>query len=94
MADSNIVILQQTGSSATIDTRTEGTNSEHRQVVVIGDPTTNTRGADVRFTDPASNDGGMVVRDINTSAIAGGIRVTHLVDGTISTVVGLTEFLT
>jgi len=38
MADSNVEITQ--GSGTEIDTRTEADNSQHRQVVVIGDPST------------------------------------------------------
>jgi len=40
MADS-FVQLAADGVGKKIDTRTEGTNSEHRQVMVIGDPATN-----------------------------------------------------
>jgi len=39
MADSTVDVTQGTGTS--IDTRTEATNGNHRQVVVIGDPDTN-----------------------------------------------------
>lgn len=39
MADSNVDITQGTGTS--IDTRTESTNGNHRQVVTIGDPANN-----------------------------------------------------
>lgn len=39
MADSAVAITA--GSGTNIDTRTEGTNSNHRQVIVIGDPATN-----------------------------------------------------
>ena len=39
MADTSIAITA--GSGTSIDTRTEATNGNHRQVVVIGDPTTN-----------------------------------------------------
>lgn len=39
MADANVDITQ--GSGTSIDTRTETTNGHHRQVVVLGDPTTN-----------------------------------------------------
>lgn len=38
-ADSNIDVTA--GSGTSIDTRTEGTNGHHRQVVVLGDPATN-----------------------------------------------------
>lgn len=40
MADSAVAITAGAGTS--IDTRTEATNGNHRQVVVLGDPSTNT----------------------------------------------------
>ena len=49
MADSSIAVTP--GAGATIDTRTEGTNSEHRQVVVVGDPATNAGVAPVDATN-------------------------------------------
>lgn len=39
MADSSVAVTA--GSGTNIDTRTESTNSNHRQVVVIGDPASN-----------------------------------------------------
>lgn len=39
MADSSVPITAGTGTS--IDTRTEGTNGHHRQVMVLGDPASN-----------------------------------------------------
>lgn len=39
MADSSVDITA--GSGTSIDTRTESTNSNHRQVIVVGDPATN-----------------------------------------------------
>ena len=48
MADSAVVITQGTGTN--IDTRTESTNSNHRQVVVLGDPSTNAGVAPVDVT--------------------------------------------
>lgn len=48
MADSAVEITAGTGTN--IDTRTEGTNSNHRQVVVIGDPATNAGVAPVDAT--------------------------------------------
>lgn len=39
MADSSVSITAGTGTS--IDTRTESTNGNHRQVVILGDPSTN-----------------------------------------------------
>ncbi len=49
MADSNVDITA--GSGTSIDTRTEGTNGNHRQVVVIGDPATNAGVAPVDATN-------------------------------------------
>ena len=48
MADSTIAITA--GSGTAIDTRTEGTNGNHRQVIVIGDPATNAGVAPVDVT--------------------------------------------
>lgn len=48
MADSAVVVTQGTGTN--IDTRTEGTNGNHRAVVVLGDPTTNAGVAPVDAT--------------------------------------------
>lgn len=48
MADTAISITQ--GSGTSIDTRTEGTNGNHRQVVVLGDPATNAGVAPVDAT--------------------------------------------
>ena len=39
MADSSVAITA--GSGTSVDTRTEATNGNHRQVVVLGDPSTN-----------------------------------------------------
>jgi hypothetical protein len=48
MADTAVPITAGTGTN--IDTRTEGTNGNHRQVIVIGDPTTNAGTAPVDGT--------------------------------------------
>ena len=48
MADSAVVVTAGTGTN--IDTRTEGTNGHHRQVVVLGDPATNAGVAPVDAT--------------------------------------------
>lgn len=48
MADTAVAITAGTGTN--IDTRTEGTNGNHRQVVVIGDPATNAGVAPVDAT--------------------------------------------
>lgn len=48
MADTAVAITAGTGTN--IDTRTEGTNGNHRQVVVLGDPATNAGVAPVDAT--------------------------------------------
>lgn len=52
MADSAVAITA--GAGTNIDTRTEGTNSNHRQVIVIGDPATNAGVAPVDATNGLS----------------------------------------
>lgn len=48
MADTAIAITAGTGTN--VDTRTEGTNGNHRQVIVLGDPATNAGVAPVDAT--------------------------------------------
>lgn len=71
MSDTRIPIFNADGQTAYIDYRTEATNGDGRQVIVIGDQTTNVNISPVQATDPSSNSQGLVVRDVNTSAIAG-----------------------
>lgn len=52
MADSAIAVTA--GSGTNVDTRTEGTNGNHRQVVVLGDPATNAGVAPVDATNGLS----------------------------------------
>lgn len=52
MADTAIAITA--GSGTNVDTRTESTNNNHRQVVVIGDPATNAGVAPVDVTNGLS----------------------------------------
>lgn len=52
MADTAVAITA--GSGTNIDTRTEGTNGNHRQVVVVGDPATNAGVAPVDATNGLS----------------------------------------
>lgn len=52
MADSSVPITA--GSGTSIDTRTEATNGNHRQVVVLGDPSTNAGVAPVDATNGLS----------------------------------------
>lgn len=95
MADQAVAITA--GSGTNIDTRTESTNSNHRQVVILGDPSVNDGVAEVRASDPDSNDMGVVVRDVNTTAIVSGlnsIRIRDIVTGTVTingTLTGITN---
>lgn len=52
MADSAVAVTA--GSGTNIDTRTEATNGNHRQVIVIGDPSTNAAVAPVDATSGLS----------------------------------------
>jgi hypothetical protein len=69
MPDSAVVITA--GSGTNIDTRTESTNSQHRQVVVVGDPSVNDAVAEVVSVPPGTSatNYGQVVR------IAGSIQI-------------------
>lgn len=69
MADSNIQ-LPADGAGKKVDTRTESTNSEHREVHVIGDPATNEGVAVVTNIDPSGEIYGLVVREANSTTIA------------------------
>lgn len=68
MADSTIAITA--GSGTNIDTRTESTNGQHRQVVVLGDPATNLGVAPVDATK------GLAVDLSNTGANTNKLLVT------------------
>lgn len=63
MADSNVEITE--GAGLSIDTRTESTNGNHRQVIVIGDPAANAGVAPVDATN------GLAV-DVKASALPSG----------------------
>lgn len=62
MADSAVPITAGTGTN--IDTRTEATNGNHRQVVVIGDPATNAGVAPVDATN------GLAVYNVQALTVA------------------------
>jgi hypothetical protein len=47
VADSNITVPVSGGGTAVLDTRTESTNGENRQVVTVGDPAVNGQVAQV-----------------------------------------------
>lgn len=81
MADSNVAITQ--GSGTDIDTRTEATNGHHRQVVVIGDPSTNAGVAPVDATAGVKVDLG-ADNDVTVTGEVDVRRVHNVVDGTIS----------
>lgn len=61
MADTAVAVTAGTGTN--IDTRTEATNGNHRQVIVIGDPATNANVAAVTAasTAPVATDPALVV---------------------------------
>lgn len=80
MADTRLTIFQSDATTAAIDYRTEATNGDGRQVIVIGDPSINANVAAVQQTDPASNVQGIVVRDVNTSAIVSRLGTTIFVN--------------
>lgn len=66
MADSAIAV--DAGTGVNIDTRTEATNSNHRQVVVLGDPSTNAGVAPVDATYGVSVD---ITRSVAIALAAG-----------------------
>lgn len=68
MADT-FIQLNTDGTGKKLDTRTEGTNSEHRQVFVLGDPATNAGVAPVDATK------GLAVDLTNTGANTTAIKV-------------------
>ena len=98
MADTKIVIFNADSQSASIDYRTEATNLEGRQVVVIGDPSVNAAVAEVASLDVGSSSTayGQVVRlagSAQINIVAAGTGVTlgvnlGKVDGTIQVDVG------
>lgn len=69
MADTAVAITA--GSGTNIDTRTESTNSNHRQVIVIGDPATNAGVAPVDATT------GLAVNVTNASLTVASHAVTN-----------------
>lgn len=82
MADS-FVQLPTDSTGKKVDTRTESTNSEHRQVFVIGDPSTNSGVAPVDGTKGLSVD--LTSTGVNTNALkVDGSAVTQPVSGTVS----------
>lgn len=72
MADTAVAITA--GSGTNIDTRTESTNGNHRQVVVLGDPASNSAVAAVKdaSTAPVATDPALVVAISPNSVNANG----------------------
>lgn len=83
MADTAVAITAGTGTN--IDTRTEATNGNHRQVVVVGDPSTNagvapvdaTNGLSVTLTTaiPAGTNN---IGDVDVLSVVAGTGATNL----------------
>lgn len=69
MADTSVAITA--GSGTSIDTRTEATNGNHRQVIVVGDPSTNAGVAPVDATAGLKVDLG-ADNDVTVTSIAAG----------------------
>jgi hypothetical protein len=67
MADSGVNITE--GSGQVVDTRTEATNGNHRQVVTIGDPSTNAGVAPVDATNGLAIDNKTLPPGASTAAL-------------------------
>ena len=68
MADAAVQITEGTGGIF-VDTRTEAGSSQHRQVVVLGDPATNAGVAPVSATDRAVGQGHQCVANDDRSRL-------------------------
>ena len=85
MADTAVAITAGTGTN--IDTRTEATNGNHRQVVVLGDPSTNAGVAPVDATKGLAVD--LSATGANTTAVkvnvaSGGIASGGIASGAVA----------
>lgn len=94
MADTAVAITAGTGTN--IDTRTEATNGNHRQVVVVGDPSTNAGVAPVDATAGLKVDLGADNDVTVTNATAANLKVdgsdvTQPVSGTVTANLGATD---
>ncbi len=90
MADSQIPITAGTGTN--VDTRTESTNGQHRQVIVLGDPTNNLGVAPVDGVKGVAVD--LTATGQNAVALkTDGSAVTQPVSGTVTANVGTTNGL-
>ncbi len=76
MADTAIAITAGTGTN--VDTRTEATNGNHRQVIVIGDPSTNAGVAPVDSTK------GLAVQIVSAGVASGAIASGAVASGAIA----------
>src|SRR4029077_8973419 len=80
MSDS-FVQLNNDGPGKKIDTRTENTNGDHRQVMVIGDPATNANVANVTAAGAVQVDGSGVTQPVSgtffqaTQPISGTVQI-------------------
>lgn len=98
MADSQIPITAGTGTN--VDTRTESTNGQHRQVIVLGDPTNNlgvapidgVKGLAVDLTAtgqnavPLKTDGSAVIQPVSGTVTANlGTTGSLALDATLTT---------
>lgn len=79
MADTAVAITA--GSGTNIDTRTEATNGDHRQVIVIGDPSTNAGVAPVDATSGLKVNLG-VDNDVSLNAGTNYVGKVRITDGT------------
>ena len=79
MADTAIAITAGTGTN--VDTRTEATNGNHRQVIVIGDPSTNAGVAPVDATN------GLAV-DVKAAVITSGTITTVSTVSSVTAIAG------
>jgi hypothetical protein len=94
MADQAVSINE--GSEIQMDTRTEGTNGNHRQVVVLGDPLTNSGVASVSETaglkvDLGTDNDVTVTNDTAANLKVDGSDVTQPVSGTVTANLGATD---
>lgn len=71
MPDSAVSIFESGGTASNIDTRTEDTNNQHRQVIVIGGPSVNAAVTEVASVDPGptSTSYGTVVRLAGSASV-------------------------
>lgn len=94
MADSAVAVSAGTGTN--IDTRTEGTNGNHRQVVVVGDPATNAGVAPVDATaglkvDLGADNDVTVTNSTAANLKVDGSDVTQPVSGTVTANLSATD---